>query len=223
MSLRKAYTFSIFMGSGRRIDSWWKCVNSSQAWHWHQATSWRVAFWTKAIWCIFFLLRIDGFEWKKKQITVFGIITPARLHCVFMHRQQQIPIPNAINALLHSNPYRPCYLNSRCQVHGVLDKPMTMPTVKLSTTPEPTKICHFSLQMPSCLSSQVMLPSGKKNPIIMPRMSTSSTVAMLLPSSSNALAAAALGPSPALLSIHASSSPRIVSGEGSESGANRSL
>ncbi|KAJ3481768.1 hypothetical protein NLG97_g7736 [Lecanicillium saksenae] len=97
---------------------------------------------------------------------------------------------------------------------------MKMPTVKLNTTPEPTKMRHFSPQT-SCRNNQVMLPSGKKKPIIMARIMTSRTVDMLVMSSSSGLAED--GSSPALPSIHASSIPRIVSGEGMASEANRSV
>lgn len=95
-----------------------------------------------------------------------------------------------------------------------------MPTVKLSATPEPTKTCHFSLHT-SERSNQVRLPRGKKNPTIIPRIITSSILDMPLKSSS--VDAFAEGSSPALLSIHASSMLRNVSGEGMASGAKPSV
>ncbi|UZP34250.1 hypothetical protein NXS19_002066 [Fusarium pseudograminearum] len=93
---------------------------------------------------------------------------------------------------------------------------MTKPMQRLNTTPNPTKICHLLLQIPSWRNNHVKLPKGKKKPTIMAFIKTSITDAMPAFSSSRGLDPD--GRPSALLSIQASSILRNESGDGIASG-----
>lgn len=105
-----------------------------------------------------------------------------------------------------------------------------MPIKTLNTTPTPTMNLHRPLAIPSSRTSQPALPSGHMNPVMTPRIitstkATSPTSSLSVPLAPRAVAVAAAaaleeGIVP-LSSIHASSIRRNPSGDGSVSGVYR--